>query len=912
MRQAFIFVANEASLRNVVAHVQLTLGKQMPNWGRYFVLFRLNGEYACIGLGALSGQLEQRAWRLDTPLATFRYQACVRRSPSGGDDHGQAPFLVTEQEGQPIKLDLVGALMPGMNRTGWWKLVGAYLAEQGKLPEWPDLHAAGLALNPIVQIKAETTLDELGTLLAQSGDKEDTVLAIQGSEPGEWILDNVQDLGQRIINARPQPAANSQAGAFIDPNHTALPSWHREQTPWPLVAAYLTESSNARVLLLQNGSPLGVLSRQHIMLSAPSSDDLTPKEAFALPRQTLADFLLQLETVQPGQPDHSRVVNSWFADERQQHVAPTFALAANRIYHLGVNIGESDPSLSNIKGEQPQIGAQVVRYAVEQGIPLTFYIDSEDFIVLESEKRVQLCQAGTAKAVFFRIATPVKTGLGTMRLLVYLRNNLIQSYVLFAHVAPTESAMPDHAVDGWWAECEYTLSADFSNLDAFRYRRVCVWLGKGHECLRSGMTGIAEMTETDMMASLDGQNGPQKTPGANAASRPPPRVAGRMGIDLGPVSDLNPVFLANALARYRQLLEEASIAKSDQIVTYLYQDDLTPADPAVFDRSIQSLAELGQMLYYRVFGESNGREIARQLHSIEQSQTGPMIVQIARLNLDLPFPWDIVYDRPLFYRPRHNTVCHEFINDPHCRETCPHIKDTNIICPYGFWGFRYIIEQPLRPPNAYVSVYTGIQAQEHPEMATVFGTGLGLTEQHRQTMTQITDNRAHIKQVNSVDGLLSTLKSQDDSPSVIYFYCHGGNTTYNQWLVVNDDDSLLTIHLDDEIRRVWEPSRQNGMAAPLVVLNGCHTGKYDPGTLLSFVYQFARLGAAGVIGTEIPIHEYMGRTFGEFWVDRFLNGEPIGQIIYDFRQHLLRKQNVLGLVYVPYCYADLHLESEAN
>ena len=98
--------------------------------------------------------------------------------------------------------------------------------------------------------------------------------------------------------------------------------------------------------------------------------------------------------------------------------------------------------------------------------------------------------------------------------------------------------------------------------------------------------------------------------------------------------------------------------------------------------------------------------------------------------------------------------------------------------------------------------------------------------------------------------------------------------------------------------------------APLVVLNGCSTGDYDPATLLSFIHRFAALGASGVIGTEIPIHEYLGRAFGEYLIGRLLDGEPVGRVVYDFRQDLLRRRNLLGLAYVPYCYAGLRLERQ--
>jgi hypothetical protein len=138
-------------------------------------------------------------------------------------------------------------------------------------------------------------------------------------------------------------------------------------------------------------------------------------------------------------------------------------------------------------------------------------------------------------------------------------------------------------------------------------------------------------------------------------------------------------------------------------------------------------------------------------------------------------------------------------------------------------------------------------------------------------------------------------------PAIVYFYCHGGNTAYRQWLVVREDDPLMPAHLGDDLRSAWMDG------GPLVVLNGCHTGKYDPATLLSFVHRFGALGAAGVVGTEIPIHEYLAEAFGRVLFRRLLAGDPVGRIVYDFRHELLRRRNPLGLVYVPYCYADLRM-----
>jgi hypothetical protein len=370
------------------------------------------------------------------------------------------------------------------------------------------------------------------------------------------------------------------------------------------------------------------------------------------------------------------------------------------------------------------------------------------------------------------------------------------------------------------------------------------------------------------------------------------------GMELGPSLAIQPSLAVAALARYRELLLQACMDDPNgSRPVYRYRQDHTPHDPRDFERSLTELAELGQMLYERVFGPEGSWQVAQRLREIDRAGGSPVVVQIARLTLDSTFPWAVLYDRPLHYHPRRNGVCTRFVEGD-CTVGCPHERDPNVICPYGFWGYRYMIEQPLRPPGSYVSVRTRLPGGVGARVAAVYGTGLGLAERHRQQVGAIVDAQATQVVYNSTEGLLGEMA---EIPSVVYFYCHGGNTAYRQWLVVTEDDPLMPAHLSDELRAAWADG------GPLVVLNGCHTGKYDPATLLSFVHRFGALGAAGVIGTEIPIHEYLAEAFGRVLFRRLLAGDAVGRIVYDFRHELLRRRNPLGLVYVPYCYADLRL-----
>jgi hypothetical protein len=866
----FVFLQEDLSLRRLVAGVETELGPDYEGWQAWYALVRMPGEYRCIGLPHLSMLLTQREWTLDTPVTAFDLVPCQ----------------VREKEGRPVDLLPVTLRLATVgSEEGWWGLVGAYMAEQGRVPEWQERLPDEFRRLPVIHLDPRTTLGELARRMRHTPADEERVLATQDPQTRRWLACTVDEFVEWARNRQPEPGASAEIGTLLaELASTKVQVRDRATTPWKLVQELLPESSLTRLLMVLDDLPLEVLGRRVVMRTSDGAAPKTPvAQSLAASAQQVSAFWVRLAEAEPGERDRGRVVNSWFAHSAQEAVSHCRALAANQRYLLGVNVGSPD-ARAYVPGGQPEISARLVQYAVGQGKPLTVRVDSEDFWVLDDagrqveygEQQVCLPAEGTTGDLWFLLHSPVRTGLCGLRLSVYIENNLVQSYRIYAHIAPGEGEMPI-GVDGWWNECEYTLSADFTDLDKLRPRRVCIWVGEGRQ-------------ETQRIG-----------------------IGGLQGLDLGPLPPLNVGLIEAALERYRDILVQSCYyeTKSGRAV-YLYDpQDHAPVDGQTFEQTIKALAELGQMLYQRVFGEQNARPIAARLHDIEQAEAGPLTVQIARLTLDMAFPWAVLYDRPLRYHTQRNVVCTRFAHQDMCRADCPHAGDENVICPYGFWGYRYIVEQPLRPPRSFASVVTDLQAESHPRLALVYGARLGLAQDHMCQVTRIVGERADAALYGALvpAGQGTTedlLRDLEQGISISYFYCHGGNKPYRQWLVLRDDDPLMPSYLGEELRAAWEKPG----AAPLVVLNGCHTAKYTPSSFLSFVHRFASLGAAGVVGTEVPIHEHLARYLGEFLIARLLEGQSVGRIVYDFRNALLKKQNPLGLVYVPYCYADLHLVSE--
>ena len=95
---------------------------------------------------------------------------------------------------------------------------------------------------------------------------------------------------------------------------------------------------------------------------------------------------------------------------------------------------------------------------------------------------------------------------------------------------------------------------------------------------------------------------------------------------------------------------------------------------------------------------------------------------------------------------------------------------------------------------------------------------------------------------------------------------------------------------------------------PLVVINGCETAALDPSTITDFVTGFVRLGASGVIGTDITVFEALATEFAQSCMRFFVkDGLQIGESVRRARLEMLKSCNPMGLAYMPFVHANLSL-----
>ena len=131
-----------------------------------------------------------------------------------------------------------------------------------------------------------------------------------------------------------------------------------------------------------------------------------------------------------------------------------------------------------------------------------------------------------------------------------------------------------------------------------------------------------------------------------------------------------------------------------------------------FKWDLKKLAEVGSALFNLIFLQVNtehGKMTAKAwVDALNRVLADTAVIQVARTTpANYVFPWGLVYEHPLF-DPSSYKFCKVVKEDwgptsgprvdPLNRTRCPYHDEPwhrkNILCPYGFWGLKHVIEQP--------------------------------------------------------------------------------------------------------------------------------------------------------------------------------------------------------------------------
>lgn len=241
----------------------------------------------------------------------------------------------------------------------------------------------------------------------------------------------------------------------------------------------------------------------------------------------------------------------------------------------------------------------------------------------------------------------------------------------------------------------------------------------------------------------------------------------------------------------------------------------------------------------------------------------------------------------------------------------PH--DQDVLCPFGFWGYRYAIEQISSSDKPVTSIVPPPKC-EIVVGETKFGVDLGRLNQHVARLKLLVEQApfgAKLREGTNKASLETLLGA--DLPFV-YFYCHGEKVNVadaNVFLTVGDREPITaqdivgwTMNWFRKLKRlIWNEVR------PLIFINACSSAAIEPATLVGLVQAFIGRGrAAGVIGTEVRVNQELAMDVAEQFVAAwFSQRKSVEDALRGVRMDFLRQGNLLGLAYTPYCWSELSL-----
>lgn len=551
-------------------------------------------------------------------------------------------------------------------------------------------------------------------------------------------------------------------------------------------------------------------------------------------------------------------------------------------------------------------------------LDVVFFSPATDFALSTKTDQLDLPANGPSNEIRCAIA-PRDAGQRRVRVCVYYRNVLLQSAVLDANVVSRKQRGQKQQT-GISRLIDYVASASLSALN--QLPRVAVNVFANEAVNGTHWIGVYS---------------------ADASSR------------LLRTGDLH-VFEASELTSVASKTREVLLNLEGDRGRFRYQLPLPLNEQAVaqVESDLVKLAINGWKMYSKLFisGDDQGDDqlLNDRLKALEERLETPSIISVAHCRHEsATVPWSALYS--LFVdsnRSPEIKLCNEFraqllsnewsttagltrqrdlLDSPQVCRNLPQCRlkthDTALmVCPFGFWGLMHQIEQPLHQVTPMPVDQANEQLRADQGTAEITHTAWVLHRHtdrgriaiaacpdlpgaaaHRAELEALcTSNQIEVAYQDDREQILRLLKRGDQH--LYYFYCHGEIRDREFQLKFGPVGHVGYISADNLDPR---HDRWSSGINPLIILNGCETMAVTPELIHGFMGTLRRMGASGVVGTEIPVSTLLAQPFGRWLIERFIAGQSIGEAFLDLRRHLLRLGNPLGLAYSFYSLASLHL-----
>jgi hypothetical protein len=650
-----------------------------------------------------------------------------------------------------------------------------------------------------------------------------------------------------------------------------------------------------------------------------------------------------------------RVINANFAEpETKRILGEREGLLAGRAYHFLVDVGPQwDRTTSIVRGrkEFPEEALP----ADKNGFIVKVVFISEDFTPhmsfawmwvphgagrsfpyylvfdskkrkIRSEKRAETAGPVALSVTAPRIAEASEGGRTTAsaRLCLYYEGNLLQSAVVKVGILNSSTGVVLEEPNE--VSIDFALSNSLQRVEA-KYERRAVWFNDQKK--ESG----GHPVRLNLTLNDDGAGGHRII------------IIGR------PEDKLPPA----AWTQYKPQAASAllSAARSELLSCFYLRDSngvklneerkgkqFNNFDQFRFD--LRELAKIGSKLFNMVVGqvnvEENGRTAVAAVDWTRQlayALNKPSLIQVARtVPAEYVLPWALIYDIPMdgSVYPFCRIVEEEWGNPTglrtsrELRSVCPYAEEPlhaeNIICPYGFWGLKHIVEQPpsqLARRNGrweFIDAVNQFAEQSDIQLAIAVTRDTELVSRVDKHIAELKGiKRLRFTPPSPADDL-DTARKAFELPNVVYFLCHGEmeeiEGSKQPFLGIGPRDGKADHRIFPDTIQSWARTKlQPNLAGwstqrPLVFVNGCQTFALSPDQMLSFVSGFSYARASGVIGTEVSVKIGAATEIALILFEKLCKGTEMGVAIREMRWELANKGSLIGLAYTLYGMADLH------